>query len=81
MLCIGNYYHPDGTIYQLFAADYVRHTWVSNLCYLDPVAKQYYSPRVDNIAKYGRDHDGQRRDELWWSKYITATHSSFVHMH
>ena len=79
MHCIGHYYCPKGGIYQLYRATYRLDTWVSNLCYYDTVLQQYYSPRMDNIAKYAHDHDGQRHDEHWWQIYVISSHSSFVY--
>jgi hypothetical protein len=79
MHCIGHYYSPDGGIYPLFRADYMLDTWVSNICYYHTDRAQYYSPMLSNIAYNSRDHDGQYHDELWWGRYITHTHPSFVY--
>ena len=78
MHCIGHYYCPEGGLYHLYRANYRMETWVSNLCYYDTTTRQYYSPRMDNIARYGRDMDGQRHDEHWWGYYVLVTHTSFV---
>ena len=77
MHCIGTYYSDYG-VALLFMANYMRDSWVTNICFQNPVSGQLYSPTLANIALLGRDHDGCRRDSQFWSRYVRAAHDSFV---
>ena len=79
MLFIGYYYSDNGVFY-LYKSDTKAPNWVSNICYYDSLNMRYYSPNIKHLAEYGRDADGMRKPEHFWTRFITSTHDSFVFM-
>jgi len=68
MRCIGTY-NISTNEFVLYQVSYVKPGWVSNICYYDTNTCRLYSPYLSNIALNGRDVDGQKKDELYWSRY------------
>lgn len=77
MLFIGYYYSEHGLCY-LYKSPTKKTNWVSNICYYDSFLGKFYSPNIKNISVNGRDADGMRKSENFWSKFITSAHDSFV---
>jgi hypothetical protein len=77
MLCIGIYFTDYGSAV-LYKLDYMSPGWVTNVCYKNPITGSLYSPTMANIVQNARDHDGQKRDSVFWNKYVSQAHDSYV---
>ena len=70
MRCIGTY-NISSNVFLLYQMNYIKPGWISNICYYDTNTNSYYSSHLSNLALNGLDIDGGKRDEFYWSRYIT----------
>lgn len=72
------YYYSDNGLMNLYSTAQRLDNWVTNICYYDTFRKICHSPSLQNIAINGRSLDWKRYDEVYWTRFMNSSHSSFV---
>jgi hypothetical protein len=70
MLYIGTYLTGDGEV-PMYKCDYMKPGWTSTIV-IKLSSGKLYSPSLRNIYLYGKDSNGQKRLEHYWSRYLRA---------
>ena len=72
MLYIGTYLTGDGEV-PMYKCDYMKPGWTSTIV-IKLSSGKLYSPSLRNIYIYGKDSNGQKKPEHYWSRYATITY-------